>query len=585
MPSHEKIHGIHYTPDALAGAVADRLATELRAVRGSLGLSIIDPACGDGGLVESLALALRAVDRKQLSICAFDIDPVAVEVARERLAPLGGVRVAAADFLSLGSEGSQTLPLFDAPGEPISSSFDVVIANPPYVRTQVLGAERAQALAARYGLTGRVDLAYAFVIAIIDSLRNGGYFAIILSNKFLTIRAGAALRKFLQNQTDLLEIWDLGDSRLFSAAVLPVVIFGRRKTGGWSGPVRFRSLYEVAVGGPSPTAAETAMPSDAAALQAFATRSQASRFSWNGARWECRVGHLAVQRESGAWILEDDAVHRVQKGLRSSGAFRFGDVLRTSVGIKTTADNVFIRSNWAQLPQGLRPEEEMLRPIRMTRDVERWYAPGPAVLESKVLYPYDFDRPKRTVVDLSQYPRAAAYLEAHRAQLEGRRYIIGSGRRWFEPWVPHQPSRWKLPRLVFRDIAAEPTFCVDESGAIPNGTLYWSMSRVDGAPPEYLWAACAIANSRWAGEYYDLVVGTRLYAGRRRYNTQALNVFPFPALDEHVRELAELARAASTAAVTKSHNELARVEQEIESYCRKSFASDSAAPSRLVRTG
>lgn len=40
---------------------------------------------------------------------------------------------------------------------------DIVIANPPYVRTQVLGTAKAKQLARDFNLTGRVDLYYPFL--------------------------------------------------------------------------------------------------------------------------------------------------------------------------------------------------------------------------------------------------------------------------------------------------------------------------------------------------------------------------------------------------------------------------------------
>ena len=62
--------------------------------------------------------------------------------------------------------------------------FDAVIANPPYVRTQVLGAATAQELARRFRLTGRVDLYHAFAKAIANVLKPGGILGLLTSNRF-----------------------------------------------------------------------------------------------------------------------------------------------------------------------------------------------------------------------------------------------------------------------------------------------------------------------------------------------------------------------------------------------------------------
>ena len=80
-------------------------------------------------------------------------------------------------------------------------------------------------------------------------------------------------------------------------------------------------------------------------------------------------------------------------------------------------------------------------------------------------------------VDLSLYPRSAAYLESHRGTLEGRTYVTESGRKWFEIWVPQDPSAWDRPKLVFRDITHSPTFWVDLAGSVVNGDCLLARSR------------------------------------------------------------------------------------------------------------
>lgn len=574
MPTQEKLHGIHYTPVALAGAVAKRLASELALLPPGREVRVADPACGDGELLHALVSAIPDAGPRVRAF-AFDRDSTAVRATCERLGGIVPVTSSVGDFLARRSASEQAQESLFAERVALpEAGFDVIIANPPYVRTQVLGADRAQELAARYGLRGRVDLAYAFVIAMIESLNVGGYFAIIVSNKFLTIKAGSALREFLRAETRLIEVWDLGDSRLFSAAVLPAVLFGQRQRGSGLEGVRFRGMYEQVDRSTSP---DCVASTDEGALHVLADAKGRRLLDWKGSLWAVRVGHVAVQKSSGSWILEDDAVQSIQRAIRRTRTVRFGDVLRTSVGIKTTADNVYIRKDWYTLPPASRPEEELLLPVRLTADIARWVAPAVELLTSRVFYPFRRDTEKRTPIDLSAYPGAAAYLELHRAQLESRRYVMDSGREWFEPWVPHNPARWPMPRVVFRDIAAHPTFAVDTSGAIPNGTLYWSSNRGDVVSEETLWAACAIANSHWAGEFYDLVLGTRLYAGRRRYNTQAVDDFPFPGSDKDVRELAALARLAAAATTGRDSTEIERVEREVDRYCRACFGLPEGA--------
>ena len=60
-------------------------------------------------------------------------------------------------------------------------------------------------------------------------MRPGGVLGLLTSNRFLTVKAGAAMRQLLAEQFEIKAIYDLGDSKLFDAAVLPVVLIAVKK--------------------------------------------------------------------------------------------------------------------------------------------------------------------------------------------------------------------------------------------------------------------------------------------------------------------------------------------------------------------
>ena len=99
------------------------------------------------------------------------------------------VRVHHADYLA-GQDG-------------VPHGYHLIIANPPWVRAQVLGALPSQALARRFGLRGRIDLGHAFVLALIDAMGEDGVLGAVLSNRFMTTRAGASLRRALRERLHL----------------------------------------------------------------------------------------------------------------------------------------------------------------------------------------------------------------------------------------------------------------------------------------------------------------------------------------------------------------------------------------------
>lgn len=216
----------------LARLVADKIFGGIDEAR-SGPIRLLDPACGSGELLMAGIDAMFKVGLRDWEVVGVEADPDALGQARERLqaGDHGSVRLVAGDFLDLATAFQSQGQLWSAqPGDsPLGKRFDAVIANPPYVRTQVLGAERAQRLATRFGLSGRVDLYHAFVRAIGDTVRKGGILGIITSNRFMTTLAGKAVRSFFADHFEVLEVIDLGDTKLFEAAVLPAVVIARRR--------------------------------------------------------------------------------------------------------------------------------------------------------------------------------------------------------------------------------------------------------------------------------------------------------------------------------------------------------------------
>ncbi len=493
-----KAEGVTYTPACLADFVATQMLQAAPLPAG--GVRVLDPAVGDGALLLSLVAHLAPRTSAPITVHGFDTDPAALARAAGHLAaafPGVALHFTCGDFL----EACQA----PQPG------FDLVIANPPYVRTQIMGAAAARKLVTAFGLGGRIDRYHAFLIGIAQVLRPGGIAGIIVSNRFMTTQGGARLRATLRKLLPLAHIWDLGDTRLFDASVLPAVILAA----GQGGPTpRFTSIYETAAA----AAATAADP--IAALGGTGTVAVA-----DGRRFHVQHGWLDTSGpEDDLWRV---ATPSSQAWLAAVAARRWATFSRIgtiSVGVKTCADSVFIRSDWAALPEAEQPE--LLRPLITHHSAGRFRA-VPAQPARMILYPHESVGGQRRAVDLTGYPKSLAYLEAHRAALEGRTYVTASGRRWYELWVPQDPAAWRLPKLVFRDIAERPHVWLDRDGGVVNGDCYWLTAEQPGEEA-LLWLAAGIANSRFIEAFYDARFNNKLYTGRRRFMTQYIAQFPLP---------------------------------------------------------
>ncbi|MCX0274117.1 DNA methyltransferase, partial [Nocardia zapadnayensis] len=120
-----------------------------------------------------------------------------------------------------------------------------------------MGGAAAQALRGQFGLRGRIDLTHPFVAALPRLMAPGGVLGLLCANRFLTTKAGANLRALLLADLTPVELYDLGDTKLFEAAVLPAVTIAVR--GAARGECRYVSVYEEEAGNaPDPEPADPA---------------------------------------------------------------------------------------------------------------------------------------------------------------------------------------------------------------------------------------------------------------------------------------------------------------------------------------
>lgn len=518
----EKAVGATYTPKILADFVAKHIVELGKNLFERDGiLRILDPAVGDGELLVSLLEHLYSYDLN-IEVYGFDTDQKAINSAADRITkkfPSVNLYFELRNFLEFVADQFCEVkngPLFrsEAP-----KAYDLIIANPPYVRTQIIGATQAQLLAKQFNLSGRVDLYYPFILGMAKLIKPKGIAGIIVSNRFMTTRSGASVRRAICHQFNVRHVWDLGDTKLFNAAVLPAILLVEGKNGHTEENPFFTSIYETK--GPADNCAEDQI--DALSRRGIVQIK-------NGKIYQVSHGKLDI---SGAtdrvWRVATDKADSWLSTVKAHSWGTFRDLGKIRVGVKTCSDKVFIRSDWCQQQEG---EPELLRPV-ITHHIGRRFKATNQKNKKSILYPHEFENGKRRAVDLLLYPKTKGYLERHRLNLESRKYVIDSGREWYEIWVPQDPAAWDQPKLVFRDISEKPEFWIDLDKSVVNGDCYWLVCK-NPAQNDLLWLACAVANSTFIEAFYDKSFNNKLYAGRRRFMTQYVEQFPIPRIDNLV---------------------------------------------------
>jgi len=162
--SFKNKEGIYYTPKDICD---DFFAAIPFPVAGSI---FCDPCCGTGNFI------LSAIDAgfEPQNIWGYDTDPIAVNIAKARLFAKTGQHA----NLHVGDFFAPSFHKHDVP-------FDVVMTNPPWGKK--LSKDRKSALGDMLEAGKSTDTSSLFMLAAIQSVRDGGVVGMLVPEAFLNV--------------------------------------------------------------------------------------------------------------------------------------------------------------------------------------------------------------------------------------------------------------------------------------------------------------------------------------------------------------------------------------------------------------
>jgi type I restriction-modification system DNA methylase subunit len=253
-----KSQGIYYTPAFVTKYVVQQTVGRYLNENGyqpSKPLRVLDLACGSASFltqafdqIDSFVARQRGHDQKEelnsedrarqleiLQNCIYGVDKdrQAVEVARLNLLLRALHSHAKMPMLDhIVNDDSLSPGIFESrfPDVMKEGGFDVIVGNPPYVRQETLGEEfKAYARQVFETYAGTADLYIYFIEQAHKLLKPGGYFGMIVSNKWMRSNYGKALREFLKCKSEILQIVDFGELPVFGDVIAyPVILIFRK---------------------------------------------------------------------------------------------------------------------------------------------------------------------------------------------------------------------------------------------------------------------------------------------------------------------------------------------------------------------
>ena len=290
----------------------------------------------------------------------------------------------------------------------------------------------------------RLDLYGYFIQREYELLKHGGYFGMIVSNKFFRAEYGRALRDYMTRFSQLEQIVDLAGLPVFpEATVRTVIISARRGDQGVSNPVVYTPV----------------MP-----LEEY---SQVEKQSIPLTSIVSRTGYtvLPPQLQGGDWSFA-----RVQESALLQKLMTMGTALIDYLkplpicrGVVSGLTEAFVisadvrKSILAQNPEA----EEIIKPLLNGRNIRRYYIEWD---DEYLIYTYHG-------IDIAQYPSIEAHLKPYRESLEKR----ATKQEWYELQQPQFRfvEYMDAPKIIFPDISTTARFAFDTLGYYGTNTTYF----------------------------------------------------------------------------------------------------------------
>jgi len=453
--------------------------------------------------------------------------------------------VTMAGALNLGVEAGRhgQGELANTPGE---AGFDIVLANPPYVRQELL-RDIKPVLRVAFGgfFTGTADLYVYFYRRALDILRPGGYLVFISSNKWFRAAYGAKLRSYIGDTCCVRTIVDFGELPVFDAATFPMIFVAQRKPDG--GP-------DVPVPSNGPIFAQV--------------KSLEPPYPDVKALVEERGGCLPVEAVQGSeWRLVDvetgERMRRMEAVGIPLGEYVQGKIYR---GVLTGCNEAFVIDGATR--ERLIAEDpksaEIIKPLAVGDDVRRWHI---RERDRWLIF-------TRHGTNIAAYPAVLKHLASLRERLEPRPADWPSGRKW--PGRKPGPYKWfeiqdnvayyaafDKPKIVYQEIATFSRFAYVPASMFVNNKVFL-------VPSTDLFLL-GVLNSSIAWWYLGQVCG-QMIAGAYAMQTPQVLQLPVPtATDTERAHITGLALKCLDAKSTDPDADVSEVEAEIDARVEKLY--------------
>jgi len=297
------------------------------------------------------------------------------------------------------------------------NGFDVVIANPPYLGFQGINRSFKKLLQKLYtSVSGKYDLYVPFIEKGFYLLRRNGFFVFICPTAFTKRDYGNKIRKFLLENTQLLELVDFEHTQIFTEATNYTGVFSFIKANLEHNKLKYKTglsnkLIEI----------------------------------------------LQEQLSESPWIFRDSEAEQIISKIENNT--KLNEISVISEGIVTGLNELYLKS-----------EEELslkqfgcdcFYPCYRGKEIGRYHLKSNSEF---VFYPYELVDNKTIPFDekylRQRCPNYIAYLQENIQLIRKREYFINSNKKWYELWNQRNLSNFMTLKIITPELSDRNRFAI-----------------------------------------------------------------------------------------------------------------------------
>ena len=427
----------------------------------------------------------------------------------------------------------------------LNPGFDVVLANPPYVRMERINNEDELFYAQAFPevAASRADLLVYFYARALQILRPGGWLSFVTSNKFMRAGYGAGTRMHLPASLRIQRVIDFGDLPLFEASGKSIAAYPAVLVGSRSNELDGHSLTVADLAGP----VRKELSDNSLKVKAESVRGVLEDLG-GLLEWSEVPDFPQVMLKKDGWVLEAPALIRLFDRLMNQGKplgeFVDGHIYR---GVVTGLNDAFVidEARREALVEEDPRSAELIKPWLRGRNIKRWR------VEPAGLYIIFTSRG----VNIDRYPAVKDHLKWFKNDLESR--ATAHLHPWYELQQPQEGiyREFAQPKIVWGNLAVESKFARDSAQAYvsaPANFLIepapWLLAVMNSSLLNFLYPRLTVARG---GSFQEFKIGY---------------IEPTPIVTPDSEDQAELEALTSQAlSLEDSPEQIEDVEREIDS--------------------